>query len=94
MYMEQEKSKIIVIADKLPDPKYKYVCWLDIMGIATILVNSIHRAANFILKFQAQVEQCIRDKAGLDTVQVYPTMDGVYITAENQAQLCPILKSI
>ncbi|MDE5944366.1 MAG: hypothetical protein K2G93_02130 [Rikenella sp.] len=91
--MEQKKSNIYVNSQWFPARQNEYVCWLDIMGIATILVNSIDQAANFILKFQSQVER-VRKQISLDAVRVYPTMDGVYITAEDQTQLRAILKPI
>ena len=66
------------------------------MGISSLLVNNIQRAANFIIKFQAVVDQAYKqiDEPDKGEVNVYPTMDGVYITSTKQAELIKLLNNI
>lgn len=85
-----------VNAENLPQPTNSYVVWIDIMGISSLLVNNIQRAANFIIKFQAVVDQAYKqiDEPDIGEVNVYPTMDGVYITSTKQAELIKLLNNI
>lgn len=80
----------------LPQPTNSYVVWVDIMGISTLLVNNIQRAANFIMKFQSIVDQTYKQSVVPTTCElhVYPTMDGVYITSTTQAELIKLLNNI
>lgn len=62
----------------IPNAKNEYICWLDIMGTKEKMGNSVRTCAIFILKLHTAVLESV-DK-GYD-INVYPVMDGVYITS-------------
>ena len=79
-------SKNIHIGDK-----EEYVVWLDIMGIQSAMVRSLHTSANFIFKLHiAALESKKKD----DGVRLYPVMDGMYIVSEKKAVIKKILEKV
>lgn len=76
-------------AQYLPEPKNEYVCWLDIMGTKSSMSNSIKMSANFIFKLHATIlEHQYKD------VNLYPIMDGVYLTSASKQSITRLLAEI
>ena len=78
----------LVNANEL-QPTLEYVCWIDIMGTKNIMSISLAKAANFILKFHASINN-IKEKE----VKCYPLMDGVFITCKELETLKKVINNI
>ncbi len=77
-----------VDADKLK-PSNKYVCWIDTMGTQNTMSESLAKASNYIIKLHS----CLIQAAdGLETIMIYPVMDGAYITCSNKKDITGVLK--
>lgn len=75
-------------ADKLKASN-KYVCWIDTMGTQNTMSVSLAKASNYIIKLHS----CLIQAAdGLDSVLIYPVMDGAYITCANKKDITSVLK--
>lgn len=70
-------------ADSLPEPRNQYVCWIDIMGVQSKLLESMPQCANALYKFHETL--CEVDV--WDELETYPLMDGVYIMSDRRDQM-------
>lgn len=70
-------------------PEEEYVCWLDMMGTKNTMSESFERSANQILRFHSAVL-----KSNMDSVIVYPIMDGVYLSAKDLETMKHSINSI
>lgn len=70
-------------ADSLPDPKNQYVCWIDIMGVQSKLLESMPQCANALYKFH----ETLCEVEVWDKLETYPLMDGVYVMADRRDQM-------
>ena len=71
---------------KLSKTNPAYVCWLDVMGSQNAMLRSVQTAANFVCKIHDVVLgewPRYTDKG----IELYPVMDGVYITSARQGPL-------
>ncbi|WP_127014739.1 MULTISPECIES: hypothetical protein [Haloarcula] len=72
-----------------PEPKYSYVCWMDIMGTGNNMYQNISDAAQKILQFQILAKEF-----ETDGLTIYPMMDGVYIVSQEIDHLTEFLKLV
>lgn len=77
-------------ADKMPNPRKEYVCFIDIMGIQSKMSHSTKQSSNFIFKLHATLLEAWRTR-GYSTISVYPIMDGAYITSTKKEDLLNLL---
>jgi hypothetical protein len=78
-------------ANLLPEPEYHYVCWLDVMGTAQLMLRSLPIAANFVFKLHCAVLEA-QEELGLSRdILLYPVMDGVFITSARRNPLQRLL---
>ncbi|MCD2200633.1 hypothetical protein LPA44_12090 [Halobacterium sp. KA-4] len=70
-----------------PEPKYSYVCWMDIMGTGNNMYQNISVAAQKILNFQILAKE-----VESDGLTIYPMMDGVYIVSEDIQDLTEFIE--
>lgn len=80
MIDENNKKDGIFVNTQCLSPQESYVCWIDIMGTKNTMLSSFERASNSILRFHAS---CINATKELIDINVYPLMDGVFITSGN-----------
>lgn len=74
---------------KVPDPTEEYVAWLDVMGIQSSMMRSLHASANFIFKLHvAALEQ------NKPSMRLYPVMDGVYVTTPDRDEMRSFLSEV
>lgn len=81
---------------ELPEPKERYVCWMDVMGTSAISSRSITEAAVKVFKlhisaissFEELPEWCQK------RVKMYPMMDGVYAVSKSKTALQRLLEYI
>lgn len=67
---------------KVPDPTDEYVAWIDVMGIQSSMMRSLHTSANFIFKLHvAALEQ------KKTNMRLYPIMDGVYVATPDKEEM-------
>ncbi|MBX3175100.1 MAG: hypothetical protein KF709_11850 [Gemmatimonadaceae bacterium] len=78
-----------VDAAKLPATRNAYVAWIDVMGVQSIMSRSLPISANFILKFHAIA---LRHRAA--GVALFPVMDGLYFTSEDQDKTKAFIREI
>lgn len=64
-----------------PETQNEYVCWIDIMGTKSKMEHSVNTCGIFMLKFHAAILEAIQKKKC--AINVYPVMDGVYITSKS-----------
>lgn len=72
-----------------PEPRYAYVCWVDIMGTGNNMYQNISTAAKKILNFQILAKEF----EGAE-LTIYPMMDGVYIVTEDIQDLTEFLEVV
>lgn len=73
----------------LPDAKNEYVCWIDVMGIQSVMSVSLKRTANFVFKLHAAA---VLHKQ--EDVMLYPIMDGLYCSSENKKSIIEFIKNL
>ncbi len=73
-------------------PEGEYVLWCDGMGSGRALASSLDRAANFIFKLH-QAFGLATEGPGMDDVEVYPIMDGLYVTTSDRRKMEKIIKT-
>ena len=78
-----------ISADHLPAPSNEYVAWMDVMGIQAIMSRSLPISANFVLKLHVAALEALQQH-----VTLYPVMDGVYVTSQNQAAFKDFLRDV
>ena len=71
-----------------PEPKYSYVCWMDIMGTGNGMYQNISDVAKHLLQFQILA----KDGEG-EKITIYPMMDGIYVVSEDSSSLIEFLKT-
>lgn len=71
----------------------RYVAWLDLMGTGSMMRRSATIAATFIGKLHSAAIKATKNIAD-DLVRLYPVIDGVYITSQEQAQVLRVLKQM
>jgi hypothetical protein len=76
-------------AAALPQPTNEYVVWLDVMGIQSSMARSLKQTANFIFKLHSAALQ-----APTPGTQIYPVMDGLYVSSHSQACIQDFLRSV
>lgn len=76
-------------AGQLPEPTDEYVVWLDVMGVQSSMARSIKQTANFIFKLHSAALQ-----APTPGTQIYPVMDGLYVSSHSQACIQDFLRSV
>ena len=77
---------------KLLEPSFKYVAWLDLMGASNIMSISLSIAANHIGKIHSAALRAKQEGCG--DAEIYPMVDGVYITSSNQDAILAFAKHI
>lgn len=77
-------------ADKMPNPRKEYVCFIDIMGIQSKMSHSTKQSSNFIFKLHGTLLEAWRSR-GYSTISVYPIMDGAYITSTKKDDILNLL---
>lgn len=76
----------------LPKPKNSYVCWIDIMGAKAILSRTLLAGTTFIAKLH---KAClIANGQVASKVNLYPMIDGLYITCTKKDDLEIFLKKV
>ncbi|TNJ38397.1 hypothetical protein FGF66_09045 [Chlorobaculum thiosulfatiphilum] len=75
--------------NKLPEPVAEYVAWLDVMGIQSSMMRSLHTAANFIFKLHVAALEQKKPK-----MRLYPIMDGVYVTTPDKEEMRSFLSEV
>lgn len=80
-------------ADKMPNPRKEYVCFIDIMGIQSKMSHSTKQSSNFIFKLHATLLEAWRSR-GYNTISVYPIMDGAYITSTKKDDILNLLTAM
>jgi hypothetical protein len=80
----------------IPSPKLQpeYVCWLDIMGMRSLLRRSVITASIIISRFQKLLAVTKSSKRNFKQIQIYTVMDGAYITCQNKKILQSYLQHI
>jgi hypothetical protein len=82
-------------ARSLPDPRYEYVAWIDLMGSASGLTRSLPTVANHIFKLHdAALDERERDEALFEKLRLYPVMDGLYAVTEKMEDLQYFLRCV
>lgn len=76
-------------SQQLPATAPEYVVWVDIMGIGPVMGRSIHMAANFIFKLHTAAVL-----APAPGIRLYPVMDGLYASTQDQNALLAFLRSV
>jgi len=74
-----------------PALKPKYVCWIDIMGMKSMLRRSVTTASIMICRFQKLLNNIAQSN---DNIKIYPIMDGAYITTSDKSKLESFLNEI
>lgn len=74
---------------KISQPKNRYVGWVDLMGARSTMLRSLPVAANFIGKLHAAA--LIAHSSTRSRAQLYPVVDGVYITSTQQWDIRKLL---
>lgn len=77
-------------AASLPEARYEYVAWVDVMGIQESMSRSLNVSANFMCKLHIAVLQV----PNLRSIKVYPVMDGFYATSETKQSIEQFLRSL
>ncbi len=72
-----------------PEPKNEYVCWIDIMGTRSRMIDSVRTISIFIFKFHTVLLNHRREG-----ITIYPLMDGAYITSSSQIIMLNYLKEV
>lgn len=70
-------------------PSAKYVCWIDMMGTSEVMSRSLRQSVNFMAKIHVAFLRAKKD--GID---VYPMMDGAYVTSESQNLILSFLRHV
>lgn len=81
---------------ELPEPKERYVCWMDVMGTSAISSRSITEAAIKVFKLHISAVANFEDLPEWcrNRLEMYPMMDGVYAVSESKEALQRLLESI
>lgn len=74
-------------SNRLGEPQFCYVLWLDVMGSANQMVRSLPISANFIFKLHCAVLEAFEEGGSPTSIRLYPVMDGAYVTSERRAPL-------
>lgn len=77
-------------ANQLPEMKYEYVAWVDIMGTQISMSKSIKITANFIFKLHLAALSANKSKG----LNLYPVMDGFYATSALQSEMLEFLRTV
>lgn len=72
-----------------PDMKNEYVLWVDIMGTKNNMESSVRTSSIFICKLHVAIME-----AKEDGIQIYPMMDGAYITTESEIVMEKFIKQL
>ncbi len=75
----------------LGEPRYDYVCWLDVMGTTNQMLRSLPIAANFIYKLQSAALEARDEANAFESVRLFPTIDGMYITSPSRWPLQEVI---
>jgi hypothetical protein len=91
--MSGELKPVYFDATKMRDPDNQYVCWFDVMGTQNQMRRSLPTSANFIMKLHCAVLEAHEqlDDGSRKTVELYPVMDGMYVTATRRQPLMTML---
>jgi hypothetical protein len=87
--MTDEQQTIFVDAKLVNSGNSEYVCWIDLMGTRSIMGQSLERAANFICRLHVAILESMDD-----STQVYPMIDGSYITAPSKQSMLNFLRKV
>lgn len=87
-----EYKPVFFDARRMGEPEYNYVCWLDVMGTKNQMLRSLPTSANFIYKLQCAAIESHEETADPE-VNLYPVMDGVYITSARRDPLMLVLST-
>lgn len=68
----------------------KYVAWIDVMGSAGLLVRSLPKAVNHVLRLQSAVIRASKTVNG--SLTLYPMNDGVFVVSETLDDLKKCIK--
>jgi hypothetical protein len=77
------------VTEDLHDAEGEYVLWCDGMGTGRALSTSLRNASNFIFKLHSAFDKAID---GVDTSNVYPVMDGMYVTSSSYDDITSIME--
>lgn len=79
-----------------PRAQLRYVCWIDIMGMQSLLSRSITTAAIIISRFQKFLDmQSVKyNSDNKSDIFIHPIMDAAYITSTNGDTLIKFLEKI
>jgi hypothetical protein len=80
-------------ASKMPEAVDEYVCFVDIMGTQSKMINSMKQSGNYIFKLHATILESWRT-SGYKSLSIYPIMDGAYITSRQKSELLNFLTYI
>ncbi len=89
--MNQSTTKITpYFSDRdMPDAKSEYVCWIDMMGTQQKMIDTVRKATIHVFKFHSAL---IKYKT--DDVEIYPLMDGAYITSRDFLKMLSYLQNV
>jgi hypothetical protein len=77
-----------------PKLKPEYVCWLDIMGMRSLLRRSVKTASIIISRFQKLLDNTKSSNSNFNEIKIYTVMDGAYITCPEKNELQDFLKVV
>jgi len=80
---------LIVNANHLPSPQNEYVCWIDAMGVQSMMSRSLKITANFIFKIHIAAVTSANDH-----VKLYPVMDGLYASSSDKNSIIGFIKDV
>lgn len=85
--MEKTSKKglpYVTFPNDKPQLEAEYVCWIDIMGMKSLLSRSVITATIIISRFQKLLNE---EEKNVPKIKIYPVMDGAYLTCKNYQTL-------
>ncbi|MDA0256210.1 MAG: hypothetical protein O3C25_00510 [Chloroflexi bacterium] len=69
-----------------------WVCWLDVMGTASVMTRSLAVGANSVMKLHRAVME--QQAASEQSIEFFPAVDGVYILTPDAGAMVDLLKAV
>lgn len=84
------RDKLYYTSEKLGEPKYLYVAWIDLMGAGHMMGTSVHKTANFLSRLHMAVEIAVRESG--HEIELLPINDGIFILSDSKKNIIRIVQ--
>lgn len=91
IYARRRRQQFNFDASKIEQAENFYVAWIDLMGAGHLMIVSLAKPANALVRLHMVVDQAV---AAATSVSTLPINDGVFVISPNKAVIQQVVRSI